>query len=161
MYLNKVTIYGRLGRDPELKSLPSGIKVVSFSLATTESYKDKTSGEKKEVTDWHNLVCFGKRAEVIAQWVHKGDMLFVEGKLKTRSWEKDGVKQYRTEVNIDDFKFGESNRGGGAPSSQSASTTPKAATPVAKQAPQAAPPADKLDTIEYPEEEINPDDIPF
>ena len=152
MYLNKVSIYGRLGRDPELKSIPSGTKVVSFSLATTETYKDK-NGEKKEVTDWHNAVCFGKRAEVIAQWVKKGDMLYIEGKLKTRSWEKDNVKQYRTEVNIDDFKFGENNRGGGgAPAQQS---TPKKVEP----APSA--PADNLDTIEYPEEEINPDDIPF
>lgn len=157
MYLNKVSIYGRLGRDPELRSLPAGTKVVSFTMATTESYKDK-NGEKKEVTDWHNVVCFGKRAEVIAQWVKQGDMFYIEGKLKTRSWDKDGVKHYKTEVNVDDFKFGENNRnGGGAGAGQPAK--PKESTPSAPSKPSA--PVENLDTIEYPEEEINPDEIPF
>jgi single-strand DNA-binding protein len=150
MYLNKVILYGTLGRDPELKALPSGQSVVSFSMATTRTWKDQ-DGAKKEDTQWHNIVCFGKRAEVLAQYVKKGDRLYVEGRIQTRSWEKDGAKQYRTEITVDDFQFGERKQGDGSTYQP---------TPSAPSASKAAP-ASKHEAIEYPEEEINPDDIPF
>jgi single-strand DNA-binding protein len=162
MYLNKVILYGTLGRDPELKALPSGQSVVSFSMATTRTWKDQ-NGVKQEDTQWHNLVCFGKRGEVLAQYVKKGDRLYVEGYIQTRSWEKDGAKQYRTEIIIDDFQFGERKAGapGATPGAYAQASYPKSAQ---AQAPSDAPSSQKgADTpdIAYPTEEINPDDIPF
>ncbi len=152
MYVNKAIIYGTLGRDPELKALPGGQSVVSFSMATTSTWKD-ANGVKQEDTQWHNIVCFGKRADVLAQYVKKGDRLFVEGKMQTRSWEKDGVKHYRTEVVVDDFQFGErkANEGGNA-----GYTSAPAQNAPANKASHNTPEA-----IAYPTEEINPDDIPF
>src|SRR3989339_576978 len=99
MYINEVKLYGRLGRDPELKSLPNGTPVVTFTMATTRNWKDE-SGQKKEQTEWHNLVCFGKRADVIAKYVKKGDSFYVTGRLQTRSWEDKETqkKMYRTEI---------------------------------------------------------------
>ena len=106
MNLNKVQLIGRLGKDPELKSLPSGTQVCSFGLATTNSYKDK-EGNKKEETEWHNCVAFGKSGEVIAQYMKKGSLLYVEGRLQTRSWDgTDGKKNYRTEVIVEKSQFG-------------------------------------------------------
>jgi single-strand DNA-binding protein len=153
MYLNKVILYGTLGRDPELKALPSGQSVVTFSMATTRTWKDQ-NGAKQEDTQWHNIVCFGKRADVLAQYVKKGDRLYVEGRLQTRSWEKDGVKHYRTEITVDDFQFGDrrpQSDGGGAYQPKESGSAP-AAKPA---------PAPKHEAIDYPDEEINPDDIPF
>lgn len=94
--VNKVILLGRLGKEPESKQV-NGQTVTNFSIATSESYKDK-NGEKKEVTDWHNCVAWGSVGDIIAKYVHKGDSLYVEGKSKTRSWEKDGVTKYVTEV---------------------------------------------------------------
>lgn len=106
MNLNKAQLIGRVGKDPELKSLPSGTVVCNFSLATTTTYKDK-DGNKQENTEWHNLVCFGKAAETLAQYTKKGSLLYVEGRIQTRNWEgTDGKKQYRTEIIIDQFQFG-------------------------------------------------------
>jgi single-strand DNA-binding protein len=155
MYVNKAIIYGTLGRDPELKALPGGQSVVSFSMATTRTWKDQ-NGAKQEDTQWHNIVCFGKRADVLAQYVKKGDRLYVEGRMQTRSWEKDGFKHYRTEVVVDDFQFGE-KRAGSAPGGYAAAGGAGAATGSAG----AASASQKPDVIEYPAEEINPDDIPF
>src|SRR6187402_690027 len=101
--VNKHIIVGRLGKDPELRILESGNKVVTFSVATSESYKDKTSGEKKEITDWHNVVAWNAKAEALAKYVKKGDMIFLEGKSRTRSWEKDGITRYTTELVVDEF----------------------------------------------------------
>ncbi len=95
--VNKVILLGRIGKDPEVKHMENGNMVASFSIATSEKYKDK-SGEVKETTEWHNCVFWGKPAEIVEKYVKKGDMLYVEGKLKTRSWEKDGVTKYATEV---------------------------------------------------------------
>lgn len=103
--VNRVTLLGRTGKDPEVRNLESGNTVATISIATSEKYKDKTTGEKKEKTEWHNLVFWGKLAEVVAKYVHKGDLLFVEGKMTTRSWEKDGVKRYTTEVVVNDLKM--------------------------------------------------------
>lgn len=95
---NKVTLLGNLGKDPEVRTTPSGSQVASFSVATAEKYKDKNSGEWKEVTDWHNIVMWDKLAEIAGQYLKKGSKVFIEGKLKTRSYEKDGQTKYITEV---------------------------------------------------------------
>lgn len=87
--LNKVQLIGRTGKDPEVRHLDSGVTVASFSLATSENYTNK-QGEKVEQTEWHNIVAWGKLAEIIEKWVTKGQLLYIEGKLKTRKWEKDG-----------------------------------------------------------------------
>lgn len=153
MYLNKVIILGNLTRDPELKSLPTGTKVASISLATNRSWKD-AQGAKKESVEYHNVVAFARQAEVIAQYCHKGSSLYIEGRLQTRSWDAaDGVKKYRTEIILENFQFG--------PKAGGATSTPSSPSPVSDtDAPQKDAPAD-LDTVEYPEEEINLEDIPF
>jgi len=96
--VNKVILVGRLGKDPEVRNLENGATVANFSIATSETYKDKTTGDKKEVTEWHNIVLWRGLAEVAAKYLHKGDMIYIEGKLRTRSWEKEGVTRYTTEV---------------------------------------------------------------
>ena len=149
MYLNKVQLYGNLTRDPEVKALPSGQQVANFSIATNRTFKDK-EGARQEQTEYHNVVAFGRTAEVIAQYMKKGRPIFVEGRLQTRSWDKDGVKQYRTEVIAENFQFGASAAGEGAPRSSS---------PDGMGAP--APAANGPEDIQYPDEEINPEDIPF
>jgi single-strand DNA-binding protein len=102
--VNKVILVGRLGKDPEIKNFENGGMIANFTMATSETYKDKTTGEKKEITDWHNIaVRIPQQADVIQKYVHKGDMLYVEGKLRTRSWEKDGQTKYITEVLVDNF----------------------------------------------------------
>ena len=148
MYLNKAFIIGNLTRDPELKSLPSGIKVTSFSVATNRVWKDQ-SGAKKEATDFHNVVVFGRQAETAAQYLKKGSNVLVEGRMQTRSWDAaDGTKKYRTEVIADRVQFG--NRPGGA--SGSSESAPKDMSSNKEE---------ELETIEYPQDDINPDDIPF
>ena len=99
MSVNKVIILGRLGQDPELKYTPSGAAVCNFSLATSESWNDKNSGQKQEKTEWHRIVVWGKLAELCNQYLSKGKQAFVEGKLETRSWEdKEGKKRFTTEI---------------------------------------------------------------
>lgn len=144
MYLNKVMIFGNLTRDPELKSLPSGIQVCSFGIATNRVYKDK-EGKRVEQADYHNIVVFGRQAETSAQYLKKGASAYVEGRLQTRSWDADGVKQYRTEIVAERVQFGPRASGGESAPASSATTS---------EAPQANAP-------EYPEEDINPEDIPF
>lgn len=155
MYLNKVFLIGNLTRDPELKALPSGIKVVSFGLATNRVWKDQ-NGARQEAVEYHNVVTFGRQAEVIAQYCKKGSNLYIEGRIQTRSWDaQDGQKKYRTEIVLESFQFGQ--KGGDAP----AGGYNKPAGGVSDaEAPQKGAPAD-LDTIEYPDEEINLEDIPF
>ncbi len=149
MYLNKAMIYGNLTRDPEMKSLPSGIQVVSFSIATNRVYNDR-DGKKQEQVDYHNVVFFGKQAETVAKYLKKGSGVYVEGRMQTRSWDKDGVKQYRTEIIGDRFQFGPRTDGGGGGGYQ-------ANAAGATTAPQQDAPA----MPDYPNEEINPEDIPF
>lgn len=96
--VNKVILVGRLGKDPEVRNLDNGSMVANFTLATSESYKDKTTGQKIEMTEWHNLVLWKGLAEVAAKYLHKGDLIYIEGRLKTRSWEKEGVTRYTTEI---------------------------------------------------------------
>ncbi len=145
MYINKAMVFGNLTRDPEMRALPSGQQVCSFSLATNYTYKGK-DGNRVEKSDFHNIVVFGAQAENSAKYLKKGASAYVEGRLQTQSWEKDGVKQYRTEIVADRVQFGprtgESSAGGSTPRQESKA-------PETSGAP------------EYPEEEINPEDIPF
>jgi single-strand DNA-binding protein len=143
MYINKAMVYGNLTRDPELKTLPSGSNVCSFSVATNRVYNDR-DGKRQEAVDYHNIVVFGRQAETSAQYLKKGSGAFIEGRLQTRSWEQDGQKQYRTEIVADRVQFGPRTGGGagnGAAAPADGGEAPKAP--------------------EYPQEDINPDDIPF
>ncbi len=151
MYLNKAMIYGNLTRDPELKSLPSGMQVCSFSIATNRRYKDR-DGKYVDAVDYHNVVVFGRQAETSAQYLKKGASAYVEGRLQTQSWEKDGQKQYRTEIVADRVQFGPRTGGGDG----GGSSAPKAGASQhsGNSAPQGSAP-------DYPEEDINPEDIPF
>ncbi len=144
MYLNKAFVLGNLTRDPELKSLPSGVHVTTFSVATNRVYTDK-DGAKQESTEYHNIVVFGRQAETTAQYLRKGSSVLVEGRLQTRSWEQEGQKRYRTEIVADRVQFGDRRSGGG----DAGQTAKKSAD------------APKDDPIDYPTDEINPDDIPF
>lgn len=146
MYLNKAMIFGNLTRDPELKALPSGMNVCSFALATNRVYNDR-DGKRQENTDYHNITVFGKQAENCAKYLSKGNSAYVEGRLQTRSWEKDGQKQYRTEIIADRVQFGPKGSG------SSASSTNNSDSGSAEDKAPAMP--------DYPEEEINPEDIPF
>lgn len=96
--VNKVIVLGNVGSDPELTAMPSGDAVATISVATSESWTDKASGEKKEKTEWHRVVFFKRLAEIVGSWVKRGDKIYIEGRLQTRSWEKDGVKRYSTEI---------------------------------------------------------------
>ncbi|NOS55974.1 MAG: single-stranded DNA-binding protein [Cyclobacteriaceae bacterium] len=96
--VNKVILVGRLGKDPEVRNLESGATVANFSMVTSETYKDKTTGERKEITEWHNVVLWRGLADIAAKYLHKGDQVYIEGKLRTRSWEKDNVTRYTTEI---------------------------------------------------------------
>lgn len=146
MYLNKAMVFGNLTRDPEMKALPSGMSVCSFSLATNRVYNDR-DGKRQESTDYHNIVVFGKQAETVSKYLTKGSSAYVEGRMQTRSWDKDGQKQYRTEIVADRVQFGPRTGGGGG-------AAPAAAGSNA--------PDDRAPGLpEYPEEEINPEDIPF
>ncbi|MDQ5770889.1 single-stranded DNA-binding protein [Thiothrix subterranea] len=111
--INKVILVGTVGRDPEMKYMPSGDAIANISVATSESWKDKNTGEKKEATEWHNVTFYRGLAKVVGDYVRKGQLLYVEGSLKTRSWEKDGQKHYRTEVNATDMKMLGGRPGGG------------------------------------------------
>lgn len=122
--VNKVILVGRLGKDPEVRHLENGATVANFSIATSETYKDRQTGEKREQTEWHNVVLWRGLADVAEKYVKKGDMIYVEGKLRTRSWEKDGVTRYTTEVVGDNMTMlgggggGNSGQSGGYASSQ-------------------------------------------
>jgi len=107
MNLNKTFLIGNLTRDPELKTLPSGGSVCNFSIATNRTWNDKSSGQKKQDTEFHNIVVFGKMAESTAEYMKKGSSLLVEGRIQTRSWEgQDGVKKYKTEIVAESIQFG-------------------------------------------------------
>ena len=97
--VNKVILVGRLGKDPEVRNLENGATVANFTMATSETYKDKTTGEKKEITDWHNVVLWRGLAEIAQKYLHKGSLVYIEGRLRTRSWEdKEGNRKFATEV---------------------------------------------------------------
>lgn len=147
MYLNKCILVGNITRDPELKATTGGNKVCTFSLATNRVYKD-SNGVRQEKTDFHNIVVWGKTAENVATYMKKGSQILVEGRMETRSWDDQATntKKYRTEVVADTVQFGNNQP------STSSKSEPKTTTKKE---------VDEPDTIEYPEEEIDPSDIPF
>jgi len=151
MYLNKAIVIGNFTRDPELRSLPSGVKVCSFSLATNRVWKDK-DGVRQEAVNYHNVVVFGRQAETVAQYMKKGNSILVEGRMQTRSWEDktSGEKKYRTEIVADRTQFGPKN---GNSNNVVQNTSGEKISNEKK--------SEEIDTIEYPEEDINPEDIPF
>jgi single-strand DNA-binding protein len=112
--VNKVILVGRLGKEPEVRNLENGAVVANFSIATSEVYKDKTTGDRKENTEWHNIVLWRGLAEIAQKYLHKGDMIYIEGKLRTRSWEKDGVTRYTTEIVGDSMTMLSGKPGGGS-----------------------------------------------
>ena len=112
--VNKVIIIGHLGKDPELRYTASGDPIANLTVATSDSWKDKQTGEKKEVTEWHRCNCFGKIAEICGQWLKKGAKVYIEGSLRTRKWtDKDGVDRYTTEIRMDQMVMLGSKSDGG------------------------------------------------
>lgn len=132
--INKVILVATVGADPTVKYMPSGQAVVNITAATNESWKDKTTGEKKERTEWHRLVFYGRVAEIVGEYVRKGSQLYIEGKLRTRDWEKDGQKHYSTEVIVDTMQM----VGGGAKSGQPSESRPSTAPEQGGRAPNPA-----------------------
>jgi len=103
--INKVILIGRLGRDPEVRNISDDRTVTNFSIATSEEWKDKDTGEKKERTEWHRIVAFNRLGEICAEYLSKGKMVYVEGRIQTRSWEQDGVTKYTTEIIASNIQF--------------------------------------------------------
>jgi len=124
--VNKVILVGRLGKDPEVRHLENGATVANFSIATSETYKDRNTGERREQTEWHNIVLWRGLADVAEKYVKKGDMIYVEGKLRTRSWEKDGITRYTTEVVGDNMTMlGGGSQGGNSSGDYQNQTAPE------------------------------------
>lgn len=164
MYLNKALIFGNLTRDPEVRALPSGMNVCSFGVATNRVFRDR-EGKKQEQTDFHNIVVFGRQADATAQYLKKGSSVFIEGRIQTRSWDgKDGEKKYRTEIVADRVQFGPRTGGGGGPSMDSTGS-PRARSGQAGGGKREESQEEEMATpgpgIDYPKDDINPDDIPF
>jgi single-strand DNA-binding protein len=161
MDLNKVMIIGRLTRDPELRTIPSGTSVCQMGVATSYVYTNQTTGQKVEQTEFHNVVLWRKLGEIAHQYLKKGNQVYIEGRLQTRSWDgKDGLKRNRTEIIADNMIMLGSKNSGSSPASGSYSA------PAAKPAPAAAEdqsqpaPQEQLPTIQQGED-INVEDIPF
>lgn len=149
MYFNRAIIIGNLTRDPELRSLPSGVQLATIGVATNRVWKDK-NGAKQESTDYHNVVVFGRQAETTAQYLRKGSSVLVEGRMQTRSWDAaDGTKKYRTEIVADRIQFGPK---------RDVSNNSSSSTPTSEAVGVPTPPDVGID---YPEENVNVDDIPF
>ncbi len=146
--INKVILIGNLGRDPETRYSQGGSAVTNFSVATTESWRDRNSGEQQERTEWHNVVCFARLAEIAGEYLRKGSKVYIEGSLRTSSWEQDGQKRYRTEVMARDLQMLDS-RGAAA----SAPTGFESSEPVAAGASGNAPTLSDANDFD--------DDIPF
>ncbi|MEF8728322.1 MAG: single-stranded DNA-binding protein [Accumulibacter sp.] len=115
--VNKVILVGNLGRDPESRYAPDGSAVVNVSIATTDTWKDKVTGEKREATEWHRLVFFGRQAEIAGQYLKKGSQIYVEGRLRTRKWQdKEGQERNTTDIHVDQMQMLGSRQGQGEPS---------------------------------------------
>ena len=156
--VNKVILLGNLGRDAELTYTPSGQALCKVGLATSRRWQDKSSGEWQEETEWHNLVIWGKTAENLTQYLTKGKTIYVEGRIKSRNWEKDGVKHYATDIVVEDVVLAGSRGDAGGESGGAARPRPAAASrPAAKSGGQ--PVAQMADS--GPSEDISEDDIPF
>ena len=143
MNVNKAFIIGNLTRDPELRSLPSGQAVATFGVATNRFWKNQ-SGERQQQVEYHNIVAFGRLAEIAGQYLNKGKMVFIEGRMQTRSWDaQDGTKKTRPEIIAERMQLGPRSSG-------------DAARPQGTEQP-----AEDIQTVQYPDEVINPDEIPF
>ncbi|MEI8130722.1 MAG: single-stranded DNA-binding protein [bacterium] len=154
MFYNKAIIIGNVTRDPEIKALPSGAKVTSLSVATNRVWKDQ-AGAKKEQTDFHNVVVFGRQAETVAQYIKKGSMLMIEGRIQTRSWDgADGKKNYRTEIVADRVQFGPRGGATAGGTTVAGSNDPQSNSPMNQG-------GKDVETIDYPDDDINAEDIPF
>jgi single-strand DNA-binding protein len=136
--VNKVILIGNLGKDPETRYLPSGEALTSFSIATSETWKDKASGEKKEATEWHRISAFGKLAEICGEYLRKGSQVYIEGSLRTRKWQdKEGQDRYTTEIRADQMRMLGSRgggEGGGAMREPAAASSAGAKAPAKKSA---------------------------
>lgn len=148
--VNKVILVGNLGNDPDVRYMQNGNAVANVSLATSETWKDKNTGDQQEKTEWHRVVFFNRLAEIVEQYVKKGSKIYVEGRLQTRSWEQDGVKRYTTEIVANEMQMLDSRGGASADfGGQQAPAPQQSAQPQA----QAAPAAQNFDNFD--------DDIPF
>jgi single-strand DNA-binding protein len=149
--INKVILIGNLGNDPEVKYTASGSAVANVSIATSENWKDKTTGENQERTEWHRVVFFGKLAEIVGEYLKKGSQVFVEGRLQTRKWQdKEGQDRYTTEIVANEMQMLGSRGGGGSPDSRAAGETPRASSaPKSSSAPVPAPKDDFDDDIPF------------
>ena len=148
--VNKVILIGNLGADPEVRHLQNDVTVANFNLATSETYRDKTTGEKREVTEWHRVVVWRGLAEVVEKYVRKGSKVYVEGKLRTRKWEKDGIERYTTEIMADNLTMLDSRAAGDGPAQANA--------PQQAQQAQATQPSQPAHQIADPGGD---DDLPF
>jgi len=155
MNLNKAFIIGNLTRDPELRTLPSGTPVCSFGMATNRVWTNQNK-ERQEETQFHNIVTFGRQAEIASQYLKRGSSALVEGRIQTRTWEaQDGSKRSKTEIVAERLQLGPRRAG------NFNDNPPKEPTRNASQSPTRPAGGESLETIEYPEENNNPDDIPF
>lgn len=152
--VNKVILVGNLGNDPEVRYMPNGNAVANVSLATSETWKDKNTGEQQEKTEWHRVIFFNRLAEIVEQYVKKGSKLYIEGRLQTRSWEQDGVKRYTTEIVANEMQMLDSRGAGASDSSfgQERQERPANAPQSRSNAPPQSPPPN-FDNFD--------DDIPF
>ena len=148
--VNKVILVGNLGNDPEVRYMPNGNAVANVSLATSETWKDKNTGDQQEKTEWHRVVFFNRLAEIVEQYVKKGTKLYIEGRLQTRSWEQDGVKRYTTEIVANEMQMLDS-RGGASQDFGGQQASVPSPQPNQQQAAPAAP--QNFDNFD--------DDIPF
>ncbi|MEH6493961.1 single-stranded DNA-binding protein [Halopseudomonas sp.] len=158
--VNKVILIGNVGGDPEVRYMPNGNAVANVTLATTDSWKDKQTGQQQERTEWHRVVFFGRIAEVVGEYARKGSKLYVEGRLQTREWEKDGVKRYTTEVVVD--MGGQMQLLDGRPSGGEQNMAPRQQQP-SRPAPQQQPAAQPQQAPQQsaPDYDSFDDDIPF
>ena len=153
--INKVILVGNLGRDPETRYLPSGDPVTSFSIATSEGWRDKQTGQTQERTEWHNIVCFKRLAEIASEYLRKGSKVYVEGQLRTQSWDKDGQKHYRTEIVAREMQMLD-GKGEGRPAGGSGSGAPSG---FESRQSSSGPAYDNRPTL--PPDDDFDDDIPF
>ena len=161
--VNKVILVGTCGQDPETRYMPNGNAVTNLSLATSEQWTDKQSGQKVEKTEWHRVALFGKVAEIAGEYLRKGSQVYIEGKLQTREWEKDGVKRYTTEIIVD--MQGTMQLLGGRPDNSGGDSAPRQQRPAPQQREQQAPresrPAPQPAAQPAPNYDSFDDDIPF
>lgn len=162
--VNKVILIGNLGKDPEVRYMPSGKAVANVTIATNEVWKDRNTGEKQERTEWHNVVFYSPQAEVVGQYLRKGSSVFVEGRLQTRKWQdKNGQDRYTTEIVATEMKMlGGRGAGGSAPFAAEGAEPESSAMPVSRPQPQGTPAAPRSPAPPAPPGDTGfDDDIPF